>query len=86
MLYSAPNAFEMFSAQPVEFEDSISGSYWFINTSTNNNTALSIDVYGNVSDETYYNEYSSAKVVAYLKKDTYVSGGDGTRYNPYIIK
>ena len=86
VLYSAPNAFEMFSAQPVEFEDSISGSYWFINTSTNNNTALSIDVYGNVSDETYYNEYSSAKVVAYLKKDTYVSGGDGTRYNPYIIK
>lgn len=86
VLYSAPNAFELFSAQPAEIGDSTKGYYWFLNTSTEDNIALSIDVYGNINTRTYYNERGSARVVAYLKKDVYVSGGDGTRFDPYSIK
>lgn len=86
VLYSAPNAFEMFSAEPQEIGGSPKGHYWFMNTSTEGNTALSIDVYGNINIRTYYNQRASARVVAYLKKDIYVSGGDGTRFDPYSIK
>ena len=86
VLYSAPDAFELFSAQPIEYGSITKGSYWFKNTSTNRDTALNLDVNGNINTRTYYNQYSSARIVAYLKKDLYVSGGDGTRYDPYSIK
>ena len=84
---SAPDMYEMFSAQARNLSGISSRSYWLINSSKAKNTAGIITDIGVPLNEKIPEYYTAGvRVVGYLKKDIIISGGKGTENSPYIIK
>lgn len=84
VVLSAPNMFEMFSAQP---QNDATGSYWMINTSQTKYVGAAMFRAGSpINEEMAPNMKFGVRVVAFVKKGTTVSSGNGTVNNPYIIK
>ena len=83
---SAPNMYEMFSAQTKKALGYFSGSYWLINTSNADRVTGAITGIGVPLNEVAqpYLGYG-VRVVAYLKKDVVISSGKGTIESPYKI-
>ena len=87
VLLSAPNMYDMFSAQASSYADSLSLSYWLINSSKTANVVGAIyDVGVPVNEEIASYDKFGVRVVGYLKKDAVVNSGIGTIDNPYKIK
>ena len=85
VLLSAPNMFEMFSAQPRRVQNMY--SYWLINTSLDGRRAGAIYDRGiPYNDEIPKYEALRIRVVAYLKKKFIISSGNGTLNSPYIVQ
>lgn len=84
---SAPNMYEMFSAQSVSLINEDSRSYWLINASDAKNTAGVITDIGVPLNEEVplYNRYG-IRVVAYVKSSAVITSGNGTFNSPYKIK
>ena len=77
--------FEIFSAQPQH--SSTIYSYWLINSSlgkriTGAITDIGVPYNGEVTSGTSLN----IRVVAYLKKNSTISNGSGTLYDPYVVQ
>ena len=84
VVLSAPNMFEMFSAQPQSF---ISGSYWMINTSQTAHVGAAMYELGVPINEKIEGDVQiGVRIVAFMKKGTTISSGEGTEIKPYIIK
>ena len=84
VVLSAPNMFEMFSAKPV---NGSVGSYWLLNTSQKEGVGAGIYQIGVPINEKFTrNTQLGVRVVAFVKKGTAISSGQGTETNPYIIK
>ena len=86
VLYSAPNIFEIFSTHNYVDDIMIDGSAWFVNSSQEVDTGVTIDGYGNVNETVYPDDSNGVRVVAYIKKDQYVSSGNGSYNDPYTIR
>ena len=83
-LLSAPNMYEMFSAQP---QGSGCSSYWLINSSKKEGIVGGILLPGVPLNEEVDSTFElRVRVVAFVKKGTTISSGDGTIAKPYIIK
>lgn len=84
---SAPNIYEMFSAQSATEKFANSRSYWLLNTSnTKRKTGAITDIGVPVNEEMQLYDTYGFRLVAYLKKDKVIVSGEGTYYYPYIIK
>ena len=84
VMLSAPNMFEMFSAQPQNYS---TNSYWLINTSETKNVGAAIFQVGvPMNEKIDTGRVFGIRIVAFVKKGTTVSSGDGTEIKPYIIK
>ena len=84
---SAPNMYEMFSAQATQLVDAETHSYWLLNSSEADRTIGAITDIGVPLNEPVQEYYSSGvRVVAYLKKNVVVTSGKGTEDMPYKIK
>ena len=84
VLLSAPNMYEMFSAQP---QNNDCSSYWLINSSKQDNIVGGLAIYGTpLNGKTYNDTKLKVRIVAFVKKGTVISSGDGTVNKPYIIK
>lgn len=85
VVLSAPNMFEMFSAQP---QNGNCASYWMLNSSKKAGVAAAMfDEGAPVNDEEGYIKLKlRVRVVAFTKKGTTISSGEGTVNKPYIIK
>ena len=87
VVLSAPDMYEMFSAQTRNLVGYEAHSYWLINTSKAKNVVGVITDIGvplNDKVEDYY--AANVRVVGYLKKDITISSGKGTEDSPYRIK
>jgi len=88
---SAPNMYEMFSAQSnvdAYYGDStVSRSYWLCNTSKAKGIAGALTDIGVPMNEKIepYSEFG-IRVVAYIKSDSIISSGNGTAVSPYKVK
>ena len=82
-IFSAPDMYEMFSAQP---QNGLNASYWFINSSKGNYVAAVYDLGVPINEKMEDYVTANIRVVGYLKKDTTVSSGNGTLNNPYVVK
>ena len=85
VMLSAPNMYEMFSAQPVKDGEAL--SYWLINSSLKDRTTGAISDIG-VPLNQEIPEYASLhiRIIAYLKKGTVITSGKGTYESPYRIQ
>ena len=84
VILSAPNMYEMFSAQPFNYE---TYSYWMLNTSQANRIGAAVYDRGVViNGEIGKYEKLHVRFVGFIKKGTTISSGEGTIENPYIIK
>lgn len=84
---SAPNMYEMFSAQSAIFTSSVNNSYWLINTSQTPGVVGLIYGHGvplNEKIESY--EKFGVRVVGYLKGNSIITSGRGTASSPYKVK
>jgi len=83
---SAPNMYELFSAQYDISGSSIGNSYWLINTSKEEGVGGVIYGFGSPANEKieYYEEYG-IRVVGYFKGNSVVVSGRGTETSPYRI-
>ena len=84
VILSAPNMYEIFSAKPSNYR---TDSYWMVNTSQADRTAgavydRGVVINGRIGDY----ERLHIRFVAFVKKDTTISSGEGTEEKPYIIK
>ncbi len=87
VMLSAPNMYELFSAQTKNIIGEYSKSYWLINSSNGKRIAGAITDIGvpiNEPIESY--DSLGVRVVGYLKKDITISSGKGTEVSPYRIK
>ena len=84
VMLSAPDMYEMFGAQP----QSVSArSYWMKNTSQTKDVGAAMFPLGvPINGKIEANTELGIRIVAYMKKGTTVSSGEGTENNPYIIK
>ena len=84
VVLSAPNMYEIFSAQP---QNTNCSSYWMLNSSKGKRIAAVVYDIGSVENEAIgeYDEFG-IRVVGYLKKDSTISSGNGTSSSPYIVK
>lgn len=84
VVLSAPNMYEMFSAQPQNVDSS---SYWMLNQSNAKRiTAAMWDAGVPVNEEIENEMRLGIRIVGYLKKDTVISSGKGTSNSPYILR
>ena len=84
VMLSAPNMFEMFSAQP---QNSATKSYWMVNTSQKENIGAGLLEIGvPINGDVEFNTQLGIRIVAFMKKGTAISSGQGTATNPYVIK
>lgn len=87
VVLSAPNMYDLFSAQSRNLFGYSYGSYWLINSSNAKRTAGVITDIGVPLNEEVPDYFKAGvKVVGYLKKDVIVSSGRGTIDSPYLIK
>ena len=83
-VFSAPNMYEMFSAQPSNIS---TRSYWMLNTSNGKRiTGAVFDIGVPINDSIEPYKELGIRVVGYLKKDVVVTSGNGTLDSPYIIR
>lgn len=87
VVFSAPNMYELFSAQSTDVIGHKSSGYWLVNSS---NTKL---IAGVISDigvpyniKIEKNEASGIRPVAYVKKNAVIVSGNGTVDKPYKLK
>ena len=84
VVLSAPNMYEMFSAQPQNLK---TRSYWLVNSSKGNRICGAIlDVGVPVNEKILDYLKLNVRVVGYLKADVVVTSGDGTVESPYKVK
>ena len=85
--FSAPNMYDLFSAQPNTYEQDSTFSYWLTNSSKSKLMQGVIYDIGLTENEYigYYEKFG-IRVVGYLKKDMVVVSGNGTYYKPYVLK
>ena len=84
VMLSAPNMYEMFSAKP---QNASTKSYWLLNTAETDYVGAAIFPIGApINERIDANTKFGIRVVAFMKKGTTVSSGQGTAENPYIIK
>ena len=84
---SAPNMYDLFSAQVQNLVGVHSQSYWLINSSQGKRIGGAITDIGVPLNEPIPDYYESGvRVVGYLKKDITISSGKGTENSPYRIK
>ena len=84
VVLSAPNMYEMFSAQP---QNPVSKSYWMINTSQKKNIGAGLLEIGvPINGDVEFNTKLGIRIVAFMKKGATISSGQGTVENPYVIK
>lgn len=84
VVLSAPDMYEIFSAQPQNFR---TNSYWMINTSQADKIGAAMHPLGYpYKGEIQYGTELGARVVAFIKKGTAISSGEGTLEKPYIVK
>ena len=84
VLLSAPNMYEMFSAQPQNYKCT---SYWMLNTSEAERIGAAVYNIGvpiNIKIDSTIK--FNIRVVGFIKNNTIISSGDGTVEKPYIIK
>lgn len=82
---SAPNMYEMFSAQ-TQSDDYESRSYWLVNSSKAERiTGAIYDIGVPYNEKVSDYEELNVRVVGYLKKNTVISSGMGTFEKPYKI-
>ncbi len=85
LLLAAPDAFELFSSQPSNIEDE--PTYWFRNESQKTRRVLAMMPAGVPTNYEVSNyERYGLRVVGYIKKSAVVISGDGSVFEPYIIK
>lgn len=78
--FSAPNTYDMFSAG-----GNVSGSYWLINSSKDNDLTNGISEIGAyMYGESTMNSFG-VRLVGYLNKNVSIVSGNGTYDNPYKI-
>ncbi len=83
VMLSAPNMYEMFSAQP---QNASAKSYWMMNTSETKNMGAAMFIAGSpINEEIDFGREFGIRIVAFMKKGTTISSGEGTVDNPYII-
>ena len=83
-MLSAPNMYEMFSAQPQNYKCT---SYWMLNTSEAERIGAAVYNIGvpiNIKIDSTIK--FNIRVVGFIKNNTIISSGDGTVEKPYIIK
>lgn len=84
VVLSAPNMYEIFSAQP---QNPVSKSYWMLNTSQKEKIGAGLLEIGvPINGEVEFNTKLGIRIVAFTKKGTTISSGQGTVENPYVIK
>ena len=84
VMLSAPDMYEIFSAQP---QNIATNAYWMINTSQKERIGAAIGINGYpINDKIGYDVELGSRIVAFAKKDTTISSGEGTANNPYVIK
>ena len=84
VILSAPDMFEMFSAQP---QNENTRSYWLVNSSNGNRIGGGIyDIGVPVNERVPKYLKLGVRVVGYLKADTVITSGEGTIESPYIVK
>lgn len=84
VLLSAPNMFEIFSAQP---QNQMVHSYWMTNTSKAERIGAAVYEIGVPINEKIEDKMLlHIRTVAYMKKSVTISSGNGTVEEPYIIK
>ena len=84
---SAPNMYEMFSAQSRASSNyEKTHSYWLSNTSKTDRIGSAITDIGVPVNEEFgdYDAYG-VRLVAYFKKGTVITKGYGTRSDPYTV-
>lgn len=84
---SAPNMYDMFSAQSTEIPNSVQNSYWLINSSEKGRIQgalydIGVPVNESIGDYDIY----GIRVVGYINENKVVSSGDGTNDSPYLLK
>ena len=83
---SAPDMYEMFSAQTSPYNDYYSGSYLMKNTSKAQGiAALITDIGVPVNEEVYEHARYGFRVVGYIKDTKIITSGNGTVNSPYKI-
>lgn len=85
--FSAPNMYDMFSAQPNEYDGHTTHSYWLVNSSKSKMMQGVIYDIGIPENKTieYYQRFG-IRVVGYLKNNVVVSSGSGTYSKPFVLK
>ena len=84
VVFSAPNMYEMFAAQPQNLSVR---SYWMTNSSKKvGRVAAVFDIGVPINEQLNTYEQAGIRVVGYLKKDMVISSGKGTIDSPYIVK
>lgn len=87
VILSAPDMYEMFSAQIRNISEYQSKSYWLLNSSNGKRIAGVITDIGVPLNERISDYFTAnVRVVGYLKNDITISGGNGTELSPYRIK
>lgn len=87
VVLSAPNMYEMFSAQPKNYTGVSTRSYWLINDSKKSTIGGAIyDIGVPVNDKILPYKEFGVRVVGYIKPTTVITSGKGTVDKPYIIK
>ena len=86
VVLSAPNMYEIFSAQAIG-KESVSGSFWCTNTSLKEGVQCAIyDLGVPVNEEAVPYARYGVRPVGFIKTDTVVTNGKGTIDKPYKIK
>jgi len=87
VVFSAPNMYEIFSAQSNDIDGNDSSGYWLVN-STNSKwiTGVIADAGSPYNVKLVENESSGIRPVAYVKKGAVIVSGNGTADKPYKLK
>ena len=82
-IITIPSTFDIFSAKG---KNSSSNGYWLIDSSVAKNTKVRMFAAGTIDYDNVEDTATEAiKIKAYLKKDVFITDGDGTLSNPFSI-
>ena len=84
---SAPNLYDMFSAQDNYNNGHTSHSYWLLNSSKAvRSGAIISDIGVPITSDILRSNRFGVRLVGYIKDSAVVTNGDGTYSSPYAIK
>jgi hypothetical protein len=87
VVFSAPNMYEMFSAQSTDIDGHNSYGYWLVNSSNKKWNAGAISDAGSPYNVKLMNsEAKGIRPVAFVKKGSVIVSGNGTADKPYKLK